>query len=111
MDRAAVGVGRLVDRRTRTGRVTVDVAQVAQRGRVLSIRAAATVDGVVTIDDEVRIVNPPTLVPDPNGDVVVGRVVDPDGTVVSEGERYRHDPEAAIAEVLTQVAQRQAGSR
>jgi hypothetical protein len=36
-----------------------------------------------------RIVNPPTLVEDPAGDVIGG-----------DGRRYRHDPLAAVAEVI-----------
>ncbi|HEU4754008.1 MAG TPA: hypothetical protein VFU47_12940 [Armatimonadota bacterium] len=39
-------------------------------------------------DPRYRIVNPPVLVPDPDGDVEVG------------GQRYRHDPLMAVAYVV-----------
>lgn len=77
-----------------------DARSEAREGRRATAvcRVTGRVAGRVVIDDTVRIVNPPTLVPDPEGDVV-RREVDEDGNVISE-HRYREDPEAALVEVL-----------
>lgn len=95
--------GRVVDRVRRVGRVTVDVAEARSEPRegrraTAVCRVTGRVDGRTVLDDEVRIVNPPTLVPDPEGDVV-RREVDEDGNVISE-RRFREDPEGALVEVL-----------
>jgi hypothetical protein len=42
-------------------------------------------------DPNFRIVNPPALVSDPRGDVEIN------------GKRFRHDPEAALAEVIADL--------
>ena len=105
MNRAEpVAEGRLVDRVSKAGRVTVDVAQMKREGRVVSMRATATIGGQITVDEDVRIVNPPVLVPDPEGDIV--RIVGEDEHGDPIERRYRHDTDAALAEVLALIAER-----
>lgn len=55
--------------------------------------AGPTVGG----DPHFRIINPPTLVEDPNGDIVVTSKA-PNGKTVTR--KYREDPVAAIAEAI-----------
>lgn len=106
--------GRVVDRQRSAGRVVVDVErpEVVERAGRRTVRwgrVQARVAGRVVLDDEVRIVNPPTLVPDPEGDVVLVVGEDDEGNPVER--RYRHDPEGALVEVLAQLAEQRAGRR
>lgn len=87
--------------------MTVDVSEARSEARELGregrratavCRVTGRVAGRVVLDDEIRVVNPPTLVPDPEGDVVIVAGEDDEGNPFER--RYRHDPEAALVEVL-----------
>lgn len=68
----------------------------------------------VLFADEVRIVNPPQLVDDPNGDVIRGGTsyVDRLGNKqVSPIKKFRLDPKAALKEVLIDLIKDIVGAR
>lgn len=91
--------------------IEVEVSEVRVDGAVVEARCIGRCDGKVVLDDTVRVVNPPTLVPDPAGDVVRTFEVpaptadDPDAVEVRE-ERYRDDPAEALRIVLADVVER-----
>lgn len=63
----------------------VHIEDLTVDGSAVRIRLAGTPDGG---DSNFCIINPPTLIPDPNGDVIVGT------------ERFREDPLGALAIIL-----------
>lgn len=78
--------GRYVTR-TPSGEVVLESLELVDSDglRYLEVWAGGQTEGG---DPHFRVVNPPLLVPDPDGDVVV------------RGEHFREDPLAALAEVI-----------
>lgn len=79
-------------RPVRTQRGTVHIESIRERKTkgvtYVDVHLAGETEGG---DPHFRIVNPPALVADPRGDVEIN------------GVKYRHDPEAALAEVIADL--------
>lgn len=74
--------------RVDTSSGVVCLVAVEQGGDTTARWVDVTVDDPSSGDPLFRVINPPTLVPDPDGDVTIG------------DERYRHDPVRALATVI-----------